>query len=170
MAELMSLSAYGRLRGVSAVAVKRAIDSGRLRASVSRDAKGNPKIDPELADSEWAANTDTNRGWHAQERSKQNAEAELKVSGTLNQSRAVKEAYLARLAKLDFEERSGQLVRADDVKDQAFKTARIVRDGMMNIPDRIAAELAACSDQFEVHRRLTEEIRKALDSAFTNAN
>jgi hypothetical protein len=41
--------------------------------------------------------------------------------------------------------------------------ARLVRDAMLNIPDRVAAELAAETNQFKVHQRLTHEIRRALE-------
>lgn len=163
MGEPVSLSAYGRRRGVSAEAVRRAIQSGRLKEAVSRDAKGNPKVDPEVADQEWDANTSDNRGWNARENAKKTAETDMKVSGTLNQSRAIKEAYLARLAKLEFEERSGQLVRAEEVKNEAFKVARIVRDGILNVPDRVAAQLAAETEPGAVHMILSEELRKALE-------
>lgn len=55
---MMSISAYGRRRGCSHEAVRRAIKSGRLEQSVTYDHKGHPKIhDPDLADREWAANT-----------------------------------------------------------------------------------------------------------------
>jgi hypothetical protein len=40
--------------------------------------------------------------------------------------------------------------------------ARIVRDSMLNIPDRVAAELAAETDPFKVQQRLSAEIRLAL--------
>lgn len=55
---MMSLSAYGRRRGCSHEAVRRAIKSGRLQQSVTIDAKGHPKInDPDLADQEWGEHT-----------------------------------------------------------------------------------------------------------------
>jgi len=160
----LNLSEYGKRRGVTAEAVRRAIKSGRLKESVSRDEKGNPRVDPEIADQEWAANTSDNRGWNARENAKKTAETDMKVSGTLNQSRAIKEAYLARLAKLEFEERSGALVSADEVKNEAFKTARVVRDSILNLPDRLAAQLAAETDPVAVHLILSEELRKALES------
>lgn len=161
---LVNLSEYGRKRGVSTEAVRRAIQSGRIKNAVSRDAKGNPKIDPAIADQEWEANTSDNRGWNARENAKVTAEKDTQVSGTLNQSRAIKEAYLARLAKLEYEEKSGKLVPAADVKNEAFKVARVVRDNMLNIPDRISAELAATTDTVQIHKLLTDEIRKALEA------
>lgn len=54
----ISLTAYAKRRGVSPVAVSKAVASGRLSASVVRDERNAPKIcDPELADREWTANT-----------------------------------------------------------------------------------------------------------------
>jgi hypothetical protein len=50
---LMSLAAYANRRGVSAVAVLKAVTTGWLAESVVKDARGAPKIgDPELADRE----------------------------------------------------------------------------------------------------------------------
>lgn len=162
---------YARQRGVSAEAVSKAIKAGRLAQSVTFDGKGRPKIDPAVADGEWDAFTSPTHGGIRHAKPKDDDEP-LKPSGnaaaTFAQSRAVKEAYLARLAKLEFEEKSGRLVSADGVKSEAFRTARMVRDGLLNIADRISAELAAESDPFVVHKKLTEEIRKALTTALGN--
>lgn len=55
---MMSLTEYAKRRGVSAVAVSKAVARGRLSASVARDERGQPKIaDPELADREWEERT-----------------------------------------------------------------------------------------------------------------
>ena len=51
---------------------------------------------------------------------------------------------------------------------EAFKMARLTRDAMLAIPDRLAAEIAAETDTFKVHTRITEEIRKALESLGEN--
>lgn len=53
---------------------------------------------------------------------------------SLAQSKAVKEAYLARLAKLDYEERSGKLVPADDVKVAWFKLIKAAQTRIMGVP------------------------------------
>lgn len=79
-------------------------------------------------------------------------------------SRAIREAYQARLAKLDYEERSGKLVEVDKVKASAFKVARTVRDGLLNLPDRVAHELAHETNAAAVHLRLTQEIRVVLEA------
>lgn len=77
-------------------------------------------------------------------------------------SRAIREAYQAQLAKLEFEERSGRLVSVEAVKIEAFKTHRRVRDAILNIPDRCAPQLATMTDAVEIHAYLLSEITQAL--------
>ena len=59
------------------------------------------------------------------------------------QSRAVREAYQARLAKLEFEQKSGKLVNADEVKAAWFKQIKAAQTRVMGIP---AACKSRCSD------------------------
>lgn len=168
--ESVSLTEYARRRGVSHEAVRKAVKVGRLSRSVVFGPNGKPRLVPDLADQEWTANTDS-----AQQRvpavppprpepepDQAPARDEPKTA-TFQQARTLREAYMARLAKLEFDEKSGLLVKADAVKNEAFRTARIVRDSLLNIPDRIAAELANETNQFKIHQRLTQEIRRALE-------
>ncbi len=80
-----------------------------------------------------------------------------------SQSRAVKEAYQARIARLQYEEMTGQLVKVSEVKVEAFKRARMARDQILSVPDRLAAVLAAEDDSDTVRDLLDEELRKALE-------
>lgn len=59
------------------------------------------------------------------------------------QSRAVREAYQARLAKLEYEQKSGKLVNADEVKAAWFKQIKAAQTRVMGIP---AACKSRCSD------------------------
>jgi len=58
------------------------------------------------------------------------------------QSRAVREAYMARLAKLEFEERSGKLVSVDDVKAARFKEITAAKTKIMGIPASCKSRIA----------------------------
>jgi hypothetical protein len=87
---------------------------------------------------------------------------DLTGANDYSRARAVRENYLARMSKLDFEERSGKLISRDEVQVAAFNKFRTFRDGMLNLPDRLAAVLAAESDAAKVHELLAAEIRKAL--------
>jgi hypothetical protein len=98
--------------------------------------------------------------------------AEVSGGGALEYSRAraVRENYLARLAKIEYEERLGKLVSRDEMQVAAFNKFRTFRDGMLNIPDRVAAVIAAEADSAKVHAMLTTEIRKALLEFADGAN
>jgi hypothetical protein len=60
--------------------------------------------------------------------------ARVATGPSLAQSKAVREAYMARLARLDFEERSGKLVSADEVKVRWFKRIKAAQTRILGIP------------------------------------
>lgn len=173
----VNIAEFARLKGVSAQAVHKAIDSGRLVECLRHDPKyKKPRIDPVVAAQEWERNTDhSRRTVGADIRPKPEkidysflqakaAELPQPTSGpSLNQSKAILEAYKARLAKLDYDEKVGKLVEVEKVKAEAFKLARAVRDNLFNIPDRVAAEFAGCNNAAEIHMRLNDELRKAME-------
>jgi hypothetical protein len=82
---------------------------------------------------------------------------------SINQSRTILEAYRAKMAKVDYDEKVGTLVLADTVKKQAFASAREARDRLMNIPDRVAGLVAAESSERACHEILMQEIRAVCD-------
>lgn len=173
----LSLRAYAQRIGVSVEAVSQAIKAGRLVKSVARDSAGRPKIaDPVLADREWAANTDQSKPRNAitgDPKHRREPGAPMRPMGDVEapsgggpsyaQSRAIREAYQARLSKLEYEEKSGKLVSADHVRVTAYNSARTARDALLNIPDRVAGVLAGITDEREVHRVLTDEIRRVVN-------
>lgn len=77
---------------------------------------------------------------------------------SLAQSKAVREAYMARLAKLEYEREIGKLVDADSVRVRAFNAARAARDALQTMPDRLAPLLAGATDVQEVRRLLDDDI------------
>lgn len=80
-------------------------------------------------------------------------------------ARAIKENYLAKQAKIDYEERIGKLVDAESVSLKHYEMARQVRDSIMSIPARIGEQIAAESNPAVVTRMLEDEIRQALETA-----
>lgn len=147
----ISLRAYAKHKGVALQAVQKAIKSGRI--STVKDSKGKAKIDPGSADKQWEESTDPGM----QRGQKQEA------SSTFQQARTMREAYLAKVAKLVYEERIGKLVNAEKVKAEAFEAARMVRDAVLNIPNRISPELASETDPAKIHNILTIELTRALE-------
>ncbi len=84
-----------------------------------------------------------------------------------NKARAVRETYAARLAKLDFEERTGKLLNADEVQVKHFNLARQLRERIQQIPRKVAPDLIALvvvnPDLRSVIDILDTAIREALE-------
>jgi hypothetical protein len=163
----MSIREYARHRGVSHTAVRKAIQAGRIQ----QEADGG--IDPARADASWANNTrssvETPRQPARRVETPPEPLPERQVSGNApgapdyNKARAVKEFYAARLAKLEFEEREGKLVNIDEINVQHFNRARRLRDRLLMIPRRLAAQLAAETDTRSVEEILDAAICEALE-------
>ena len=84
------------------------------------------------------------------------------ATGSFADAQAEKERYKAKLAKLEYEEKIGKLVDRENVEREAFRVARVVRDAMLSIPDRLAALVTAETDQAKNHTLMTKEIMAAL--------
>lgn len=174
----MNLQAYANhrkalgLRGQSHVAVLNAINDGRLTPPAVERQGRSWIINADLADAQWAGRTDPdNRGGMGGgtdlpiSRAVPAAAAPpqaAKGGPPLAISKQVKAAYEAKLTELEYKERSGEMVPANQVKAEAFALARALRDGLMRVADRLAPTLAATADARQVHHLLTEEIRVAL--------
>lgn len=171
-----SLRTYAKSRGISHEAVRQAIKAGRLVKSIVM-VNGEPKIaDEALADQEWAANTDQSKprnritGDPKHRRASKDAPMQPMANDggadgggkgpSYAQSRAIREAYMARLAKIDFEEKAGKLVSADGARVAIFNTARKARDMLMAVPDRVAPLVVGQTDPHEIHRILMDEMRR----------
>ena len=154
----MSQRAYAQHRGVSHKAVQKAIESGRV--PVLPDGR----IESDVADEQWDRNTREHAPFSGQDDDGSGFGATQ-----YSKARAVREHYQARLAKLEYEERVGSLVSKDEVRVAAFNKTRQFRDAMLNIPDRLAAMLAAEPDAAKCYEILTTEIRKALND-FADSN
>lgn len=80
-------------------------------------------------------------------------------------ARAHRETYLALLAEDEFLKGRGELVERKAVDTAAFNTARTLRDLILGLPPKIAGELIAITDTWEMERRLTELLRGVLEDA-----
>jgi hypothetical protein len=79
-----------------------------------------------------------------------------------NRSRAQKEAYLARIAKLEYEEKSGSLVPVDRVGKVMFATGRAFRTKMTALASSLASTLVGMDDEHEIRAVLDREFRTIL--------
>lgn len=157
----LSLRAYAKHRNVTEAAVRKAIKQGRITKNP------NGKINPQIADNEWNKNTDpaqikTTFTSNSPDYS-QNSLPNVSSGPSYQQSRAIKEAYSAKLLRLQFEKELKKLISVDEVKVVAFNAARMTRDRILNIPDRVIPQLVGKTDIFEMKEILKAELIKALE-------
>ena len=172
---------FARIKGTNRSTVSRAMKDRIRQAVVTRG--GKQLIDVELAMGLWDRNTAPNnnakisqkegkpaRPVVVREPSDPAAAALLDAVMTTPDdaipdrydSESRKIHYQAELAKLQTLRERGELVPASEVRQEAARLARQVRDLLLMIPNRNAARLATLQDQEEVRSLLQVEIESAL--------
>ena len=170
-----------RRMGVTPQAVNKRVKAGRLTLLA------DGTLDPDVAEREWNATREPAQSQTATSTAPVAAPATPKSgppdghptgakassppasAGTYGQAKTADALYKAKLRQLDYEHRSGTLVRSDDVEQHWYALAQAVRTRLMAIPQRLAAELAATDDIHRVRLRLDEEIRTALEELAQDA-
>ena len=164
MSDLLSLSKYATHRGCSLQAVQDALASGRIVAEMKG---GRRFIDPVKCDAEWAANTNHNQRHNSREGQFANYNGGQGNSSGITvpafqESRAIREAYQARITKLEYEQKKGILIERDAVKANSANTAKIVKDNLRLIPGKLSAELASETDPHTIEQKLMGAIDEVL--------
>lgn len=165
----MNLEAYAKhrkargLRGTSHVAVLKAIDTGRLTEPAVRKANGRWQIDAPLADAQWAGNTNNMPDSGELPEPVNTRQPHPEGGGpSLAQAKRAKAVYEAELTRLELQKEKRELINADEVKQEAARLARQVRDLLMTIPGRNAAKVATMQDSDAIRVLLESEIVNAL--------
>ena len=169
----LSIRAYARHRGVSHVAVKKAIDTGRIHQL------SDGTIDPDRADQEWAKNTLTSSKKTPDKASKpaqktsaarskpQDSSETLTTTTTstsLLQARTANEVVKAQTNKVRLAQLKGELVDRSQAVAHVFKLARAERDAWLNWPARVSSQIAAelGVDSHQLHVILESAVREHL--------
>jgi hypothetical protein len=77
-------------------------------------------------------------------------------------AKADKEEHLAKLAAIEVAEKERTLVSAADAVKSATRAGMAIRDAVLSLPGRLAAQLASMDDEREIERYLTEQLRAEL--------
>lgn len=85
------------------------------------------------------------------------------------QHRARTEKFRSMQAELDYLQALGLLVPVGQFREATFRRYRMLRDKLLNIPDRVATVLAAERDPTQVHQKLTEELKRVLSELSDDA-
>ncbi len=140
------------MRGVAPSAVTKAVKAGRITLV------GN-KIDPALADHQWAANSRTRQDSMPSEIASPSEPARTEDYYT---SRARRESAEADLAELKLAEQRGELVRADEVRASLSRVVAGLREALLQLPARLVPVLSAEPEPARMHEVLHAEIVRAL--------
>ena len=152
----VSLREYARRRGVSHVAVMKAIRAGRLTP------EPDGTLDPAKADAQWDARTDPARrpeppedeSAQADDTAAADTPAELRPpapagesapqgAATFTQARTAHEIAKAQRARIQVQRLREEVVDRAQATSEVFRLARRERDAWVNWPARVAALMAA---------------------------
>ena len=165
MPSLMTQAEYARHRGCSSVAVLKAIRAERI-TTISKD--GKTWIDPEVADIQWAKNTQprllamaapAEGALDLPQREVSPPEAQLY---DIQAARAKREHHEANLADLREQKAAGVLLERSRVERAAAAAAALVRAALEQLPSKLSPQLAAESDPIAVRALLAQAISECL--------
>lgn len=155
----MSLTEYAARRGVSQSSVSRAIAEGRLSDSVGETPSGRPFInDPELADQEWAENT---------EQLKSHGGDEFEGSEDLTAAKTRHVSAQADLAELKLARERRELVLAADVEKAIVNAFAAVRSSLLTLPSQMKLDLPHLT-QADIDR-IDARVRESLEGLAVKA-
>lgn len=151
----ISIRAYARHRGVSASAVTKAIQSGRITP------ESDGTLDANKIDKQWAENTNPAR---EQSQNKETSLNEVKEVQTYAQAKAANEALKVELTRLKLRKEKNELIDKAKALQHVFGLARATRDAWLNWPARISAQMASelKINPDELYRVLESYVREHL--------
>lgn len=166
---LLSQHAYAQRRGVSRQYIGKLVSEGVLSLT-------DGKINPVQADAILEARREPARQTH-QQHQEQHAVldgmpplptqarpvSDAELPKLLLKTRIKSESERAKLLEIKARVESGKYIDIDEVRAAAFKQARIVREHLSILADRVAPLIANTSDVREIHRIIEEEHNKALE-------
>jgi hypothetical protein len=175
----MTVTDYAKHRGVSKAYISKIKNRGMLKgALVQKKNERYQRIDSVKADKILGENQDPNytKGSPASQVKAQGKKGgngqgkeplEPSAPGSGDQSfidaRTWSERYKAAERKLSYEIKSGKWILKAEVRDQAFKAARLARDTFLNISPRIGAIVAGERDEGKCVEIVHKEIMEAIN-------
>ncbi len=170
MPELITPAAYSRRRGVSKEAVSKAIEAGRITTVPGPN--GRKLIDPEVADIQWAKNTDPlqsaranapkgDRGQPLHGNAAPGGEGGDSGSAYWD-ARTLREESEAAIAAMKRRQMEGELVERRRVEEASMRIGRTLRDAVLAVPTKLAPELSHLTDAWEIEQRVSAALRQVL--------
>jgi hypothetical protein len=127
------------------------------------DAKGNaPSLPPAQVTAQVTDSDAVLLGAHAESDAQRYVDAHGPV--TIDQAKLLKETYLAKLAQLEYDTKSGRVVEAAEVAARVGAEYAEVRTKLLAIPAEQAPRINRCRNAAEVQDTLREIITRVLEA------
>ena len=140
---LITQAEWARRQGISREAVRKQVQRGQLHLV-------DGKVDEIQAQKDILKNN-------------RDKKVSASTKELLLQAKLENEIERGRILKLERLEKEQSLISADKVKETLFRKGRVIRDAMLNLPDRVSSVVATMQDAGEIHILLTKEIRAILE-------
>jgi hypothetical protein len=85
-----------------------------------------------------------------------------RVATSYASARAAREVVELQIRRFELKRLEGAYVDVEEVRTACFNVATRIRVGMEGIPDRVSPLLVGMTDQFEIRRILSTEIKQVL--------
>jgi hypothetical protein len=178
--EGISIREFARRDGVSDTLVHQALKAGHLEKFP------DGSMDPDLVGSAWRLGNRTNDA-NAKAAAKPFANTirkdetpedaadrivndEGRAPHSLAEAERIKENYLAMLRQLEYDQKSGAVVAADDVAQAVAGEYAVVRNRLLSIPAEVAPRVAILKSAEEVQAFLAKEVAKVLEGLTLDGN
>jgi hypothetical protein len=153
---LITQSEWARRQGFSKQYVNNLIKTGQIPLT-------NGLVDEDRANAILAGIRNPNQPIRRSQNTESKIQRDDDLPTLLLKTRIKNEIERGKLLEAKVKSEIGQLVSLADVKKVAFARGRVIRDSMLNIPDRISSLLATETDASKIHEILTKEIREVLE-------
>ncbi|WP_422135497.1 hypothetical protein [Endozoicomonas sp. ALD040] len=154
---LISQSEFAKRQGWSRQYVAKLVKSGKIRLQ-----KGKVNPDEALKAIQAQAEPSTVLRKPASQDHLPVAPTDSRQAVDFVTARTMREAFRAKMAKMEYEEKAGKLTEASKVREDAYRAGRMLRDALLGIPDRQADVLAAETDPRKVRQLLMDELEAIL--------
>lgn len=151
MSELVTVRQFSELVGVSEVNVRRSIDRGRIKVVTKN---GRMLLDKEQALKDWEANRDV-----SQDRRDAGGESSAKFAEVRIQKVEIESEY----KRLKVQEMNRRLVARDEVEEAIASANALVRERILSVGVRCAAEWAGITDPVELQVLVERELQSCLE-------
>lgn len=173
----ISIRKFARQMGVAHTAVIYWINTGRIVKGVCipNPQTGQRKIIASIAKKEVEETADATQNFRAENARKNSnrkeskggqpqteAEALEAKKGALNQIKTTKEELIVEQKRIELAKLRGDLVDRDKVQKTLFAFGKILREKILNVPERITDNLFASGSREEIYNTLLEALEDAL--------